>query len=171
MLENDMTVKKLVRNKTDWLTKLLGHRMGTRMTGLAPRPPFFSQANFGLGPTSGLSRFSLNDFLRRPSLAWSPLAGLSRLFFCFSFRCFCFPFSFFCVYILVTPLMIWEYNFGRSGIPYSAKVLTLRHSSKLLLREWTSVWKWSPLSRKGGLFLQGRSTSLPPKPGLKASIP
>ena len=89
-----MTVKKLVRNKTDWLIKLLGHRMGTRMTGLAPRPPFFSQANFGLGPTSGLSRFSLNDFLRRPSLAWSPLAGLSRLFFCFSFRCFCFLFSY-----------------------------------------------------------------------------
>ena len=167
-----MTVKKLLRNKTDWLIKLLGHRMGTRMTGLAPRPPFFSQANFGLGPTSGLSRFSLIDFLRRPSLAWSPLAGLSRLFFCFSFRCFCFPFSFFCVYILDTLLMIWEYNFGRSGIPYSAKSSLwgiLQHYSFGSERLCGN----DPLfqGRKGGLFLQGRSTSLPPKPGLKASIP
>ena len=48
-----MTVKKVVRNKTDWLIKLLGHRMGTRMTGLAPRPPFFL----------------------RPTLAWGPLLG------------------------------------------------------------------------------------------------
>ena len=137
----------------------------------SPHGPF-SQANFGLGPTSGLSRFSLNDFLRRPSLAWSPLAGLSRLFFCFSFRCFCFLFSVFCVYILDTPLMIWEYNFGRSGIPYSAKsslwgiLQTYSFGSERLCGN-------DPLfqGRKGGLFLQGRSTSLPPKPGLKASIP
>ena len=32
--------------------KLLGHRMGTRMMGLAPRPPFL-----------------------RPTVAWSPLLG------------------------------------------------------------------------------------------------
>ena len=166
---HDMTAKKFVR--TNLNDKVIGASHGYQDDGPRPTAPF-SQANFGLGPTSGLSRFSLNDFLRRPSLAWSPLAGLSRLFFCFSFRCFCFPFSFFCVYILDTPLMIWEYNFGRSGIPYSAKSSLwgiLQHYSFGSERLCGN----DPLfqGRKGGLFLQGRSTSLPPKPGLKASIP
>ena len=83
--------------------KLLGHRMGTRMMGLAPRPPF-SQANCGLEPTSGRSRFSLmisKVLLCRPSLAWGPLAGLSRLLF---FRLGVFVFLFLSVSILDTPL-------------------------------------------------------------------
>ena len=77
------------------MIKLLGHRMGTRMMGLAPRP-LFLRPSVAWGPLPGSLGFPLKIsqfLLRRPSLAWGPLAGLSRLFFRLGVFVFLFLFS------------------------------------------------------------------------------
>ena len=105
--------------------------MGTRMMGLAPRPPF-SQANCGLGPTSGRYRFSLKDFSFSFAQAISGLGPACwALSFIFSFWCFCFPFCFpfsqcqhpgYPVYDMrISWNIVLNLNFVRSGTPYSAK--------------------------------------------------
>ena len=61
------------------------------------------------GPLLGALGFPLmisKVLLRRPSLAWGPLAGLSRLFFRFGVFVFLFVFLFLSVSILDTPFMI-----------------------------------------------------------------
>ena len=107
------------------------------MTCLAPRPPFFSQANFGLGPTSGLSRFSLKDFSGSFAQAISGLGptcwALSIILYFFVWV-FLFSFFFFLCqhpgYPLYDMRIYWIYhNFWQVRIPYSAFSLEGPHWS------------------------------------------
>ena len=106
----DMTWQRKSLFEQIWMIKLLGHRMGTRMMGLAPRP-LFLRPSVAWGPLPGSLGFpqKISHFLlRRPSLAWGPLAGLSRLFFIFSFGCFLFSFFLFSVSASWIPLVWYE---------------------------------------------------------------
>ena len=167
-----MAVKKFVRNKTVWLIKLLGHRMGTRMTGLAPRPPFFLRPTLAWGPLLGSLGFLWLIFCA--GHLWLGARLLGSLDYSLVFRLGVFVFLFlFSVSTSWLPRLWYEY------IILAGLEFRIPRKSSL----WGILQTYSfgserlcgndPLfqGRKGGLFLQGRSTSLPPKPGLKASIP
>ena len=134
----DMTWQRKSLFEQIWMIKLLGHRMGTRMMGLAPRPPF-SQANFGLGPASGLSRFSFWNFLScfaQAIFGLGPNCWALPIFLFLYFFVWMFLFSFF-FFLCQHPgyplydmrIYLILYNFWQVRIPYSAFSLEGTHWS------------------------------------------